>query len=46
VQCEIRSIRCAYLNAQGAVAFATLASLMLGNFGLLESMYEITLRSK
>lgn len=34
------------LNAQGGIAIVTLAGLVLGNLGLLESMYEITFRSK
>jgi hypothetical protein len=34
------------LSAILGVVIATLAGLVLGNLGLLESMYEITFRSK
>jgi hypothetical protein len=37
--------RAALLTILGVV-IVTLAGLVLGNLGLLESMYEITLRSK
>jgi len=37
--------RAALMTILGVI-IATLAGLVLGNLGLLESMYEITLRSK